>query len=203
MKIIQLLFIWETKAFQCCVHALWLLFWHCVKMLLLCSRSQITVGVSWYSVESVVSASLRAESKSLNVASEQVVREAFPLNWSRQRVPHFFLFLIVCFNTFRPSCTRFILLITSLCCTKVSELALSQPWRAVKKQHGIMLIFSWKSKPRHRNWGPALSQSSWHSSEGLLTGPDPALVAPCSAVRQHCCATTGNSAGSLYPGTLL
>lgn len=72
MKIILLLFIWETKAFQCCVHALWLLFWHCVKMLPLCSRSQITVGVSWYSVESVVSASLRAESKSLNVASEQV-----------------------------------------------------------------------------------------------------------------------------------
>lgn len=168
MKIIRFLFIWETKAFQCCVHALWLLFWHCVKMLPLCSRSQITVGVSWYSVESVVSASLRAESKSLNVASEQVVRETFPLNWSRVGgcSVFFLLFLIVCFNTVRPSCTRLVLLITNPTCTEVSELALSQTWRAVKKQHGIMLIFSWKSKskPKHRDWGALLSQSSRHCS---------------------------------------
>lgn len=70
------------------------------------------------------------------------------------------------------------LLITSLSCTKVSQLVLFQPQRAVQKQHGIMLIFFWKSKPRHWNWGPVLFQSSWHCSKGLLRVPKPALASP-------------------------
>lgn len=177
------------------------LFWHDVKMLPFCSRSQITVGVSWFSVESVVSTSLPAQSKSLNVASERIVSER-PFPWTKAgREVIYFCFSVLCFvlsltQLHRTPASNYLYF-----SNKWSEIPLSQHESAIiKAEWNNIFLKEWNTILRQKakyyisSNQPALQQRFANRARWFFGGIGPY----CGA--EYSCIIPGGAAGNIVPG---